>query len=708
MNDLNDRGYDEETVQDHVIGLLSSLGLHEGVLFDLGCGSGPIAEACAELGLDYVGVDVNKDVLEDLAKRGFSTELLDIADTGALADSLEGVLAGRQLAGITLLDVIGHLASPSDLLAALADLANRHIGVPLVVTVSNVSHFDLAAKLLCGRWDVNAGGLLAESHLSLFAPGTLEVELRRAGWGEIKADDLSAPRSDQHFPETLTALYKGTPLHDFLLEVREQSAPAALVSQFVRAYLPLAPSEPTAVALSPSRRGAAPFLSVVVRTQGRRPVTLEDNLTSLAAQTNRDFEVVVCCHETSDAEYGDVEAVTRRLPPWLAKKTRAIRVEGGGRAQPLAAGVAEATGCYVAFLDDDDLAFCHWVEQFARLAKIRPGAVIRAGCATHAIDEEAWDCGVGYRQTGPTQTPYPLSFDLLDHMVENSTPNCSVAIPRSCFTDLGVSFDDNLPVLEDWDVLMRAALLCGLVSTPEVTSLYRRWRRGYASHVEHSEAQWETAKQSVRGRLDARPFLVPPGTVSRVVELQSRVDSLTSAVASLEGRLGELQLERDELSILLQDAEQGLVAAGETVTEISALANQQVAEAAATAEQQVAEISAGAEQQVSEVIASAERRVAEATSAVAETSSLAERRVAEATAMAEARLIERRAIEAQVDVVVAEREAALRRLDEVADRAATEAAARVRADYESSRSWKMMAPFRKLSWFVPGMRGRVD
>ena len=190
------------------------------------------------------------------------------------------------------------------------------------------------------------------------------------------------------------------------------------------------------------------------------------------------------------------------------------------------------------------------------------------GCATHAIDEEAWDCGVGYRQTGPTQTPYPLAFDLFDHMVENSTPNCSVAIPKSSFTDNGVSFDDSLPVLEDWDVLMRTSLLCGLVSTPEVTSLYRRWRRGFASHVEHSEAQWETAKQSVRGRLDGRAFLVPPGTVTRVVQLQGEVVSLTESVSSLEARVEELQLERDELSARFEDTERTLA---ERVTEMGEL-----------------------------------------------------------------------------------------------------------------------------------------
>ncbi len=741
MTDLDERGHEEETVYDHVVRLLSAHALREGVVLDLGCGFGPIAPSCAKLGLDYVGIDVEQDGLEDLAKQGFSTALLDINETDALVASLEEVLAGRQLAAITLLDVIDHLAHPAELLIALAEMANGHTGAPLVVSVSNVSHFDLAAKLVCGRWDVTPTGLLNESRLSLFAPESLAAEFRRAGWGEIKADDFATLRTDQHFPESLAALSAGTPLHDFLFTVRVQSAPGALVSQFVRAYQPVASAElmagsPGSLALS--EPGSAPFLSVVVRTQGRRLITLEDNLTSLAAQTNRDMEVIVCCHGTSDAQYVEVTGVISRLPPWLVAKTRAIRVEGGGRAHPLQAGVAAARGCYVAFLDDDDLAFCHWVDEFAKLVELHPGAVVRAGCATHSIDEEPWDCGVGYRQTGPTQTLYPLAFDLLDHMVENSTPNCSVAIPRSCFTDLGVSFDDDLPVLEDWDVLLRASLLCGLASTPEVTSLYRRWRRGYASHIEHPEVQWEHATMAVRGRVDAKPFLVPPGTLSRVVKLQLELrslrDSLDEVVSTSGAQLSDLQFERDELSTRLEETEQLLVASEQRVVEITASAEQRVREISAAAEQRVAETTAAAEQRgaettaaaersvaeiiaiteerVSQTNAAAEQRVAETTAAaeqrVAEIIAIAEQRVAEVTAIADARLFQRRTADAQalalVQAMAAERDAALARLNEIAGLTA----ARVRSEFEASTSWKLTAPFRMISGLIPGHRPPAD
>ena len=822
MSKLSKRGYGEGTVYDHVVRLLSAHALHEGVLLDLGCGFGTVAASCAEIGLDYLGVGAEPDGLEDLAKQGFSTAFVDLSESAALVERLEELLAGRQLAAITALEVIERLARPAELLAVLADLANRHAGAPLVVSAANVSHFDLAAKLLSGRWDVTPAGLLDERHLSHFAPGGLEAELSGAGWKEVKADDFVVRRSDQHFPETLTALSAGTPLHDFLLEVREQSAPGALVDQFVRAYLPAARSQLTAAQLpgsqAPGEPASVPFLSVIVRTQGRRLVTLEDNLTSLAAQTNRDIEVVICCHDTADSDYAAVVEVMECLPRWLVERTRAIRVEGGGRAHPLAVGVAEASGRYVAFLDDDDLAFSHWVEEFAELAKLHPGAVVRAGCATHSIDEESWECGTGYCQIGPTTTPYPLEFDLVAHLVGNRTPNCSVAVPRSCFTDLGVSFDDELPVLEDWDMLLSASLLCGVVSTPEVTSLYRRWKRGYASHIEHREEQWELTTWSIRGRFDAKPLLVPPGTVSRltqmemtantVTQLQTDLDSLKDSLATSTAEVADLWVEKGQLLARLEGAEklravaeqraavakrQAAVAERQVkvaerqaavVEQHVAVAEQRVAVAeqgaavaeqgaavaaqgvdvaeqrAAVAEQHVAvaEQSAAlaeervifAEQRVAAVeqsaalseervvfaeqrVAAAEQHVAvaeqhvavaeqhvavaEQSAVVAEQSvaladervgfaeqrvAVAEQRAAEVTAIAEARLLEWRDAEARAKAAAAERDTALARLDE----AVGQAEARVRSEFESTKSWKATVPLRVALRLVEAYRQR--
>ena len=688
MTELSEHSQEEGTVHEHVTRLLSGHALHEGVLLDLGCGFSVAATSCAQLGLEYLGVGGEPDGLEELSKQGVATVLVDLGDHTSLAKRLEEVLAGRQLAAITALGLIGRTARPAELLTALAAVARRHKGAPLVVSVANVSHFDVAAKLISGRWDVTPAGLLQEDHLSLFASSRLEAELSQAGWKQVKADDLVVRRSDQHFPETLTALSVGTPLHDFLLEVREQSGGGALVDQFVRAYLPLARSRPASGPVAPVPL-EAPFLSVIVRTQGRRLMTLEDNLTSLAAQTDRDIEVVVCCHDTADDDYAAVTEMMGRLPRWLVGKSRAIRVEGGGRARPLQAGVAEASGRYVAFLDDDDLALCHWVEEFAKLVKVHPGAVARAGCATHSIDEETWECGTGYCQIGPTTTPYPLEFDLVAHLVGNRTPNCSVAIPRSCFTDLGMSFDDARPVLEDWDMLLNAALLCGVVSTPEVTSLYRRWKRGYASHIEHPEETWDLTTWSIRARFDARPVLVPPGSVSRltqmemtvntVAQLQRDLDALKESLATATAEVADLWVEKGQLLARVEAAEKLLAVAEQraavaerqvkVVERQAAVAERQVKvaeEHVTVAEQRVkvAEQSAAVAAQgvalVQERVGFAEERVAAAEQGAAlaqERVIFAEQRVA--AAEEQVSFAEQRVAAAEQHVAVAEQSAAV-------------------------------------------------
>jgi hypothetical protein len=692
MTELAQQTHGEGTVHEHVARLLSSHAPHEGVLLDLACGFSSGAATASELGLEYLGVASEPGRLEELSDHGLATALVDLGETTSLVKRLDEVLAGRQLAAITALGVIGRMAHPDELLTLLAGLARRHKGAPLIVSVANVSHFDVAAKLMAGRFDVTPAGLLGEDHLSQFAPGRLEAELSRAGWKQVKADDLVVHRSDQHFPETLTALSVGTPLHDFLLEVRERSGPAALVDQFVRAYLPVA--RPRATVTQQASPGSvetapAPFLSVIVRTQGRRLMTLEDNLTSLAAQTNRDIEVIVCCHDTADEDFAAVNEVMGRLPRWLVDRSRAIRVEGGGRARPLQVGVAEATGRYVAFLDDDDLALCHWVDEFAKLVKLHPGAVARAGCATHSIDEETWDCGTGYTQIGPTTTPYPLEFDLVAHLVGNRTPNCSVAIPRSCFTDLGMSFDDELPVLEDWDMLLNAALLCGVASTPEVTSLYRRWKQGYASHIEHPEETWDLTTWSIRARFDARPVLVPPGSVSRltqmemtsntVAQLQSDLDALKESLASSTEEVADLWVEKGQLLARVEAAEK-LLAVAEQRTAVAErqvkVAERQAAvaeEHVKVAEQRVKVAEQGANLSVQAVelaeqraaVAEQHATVAEQSAVVAQQSAaLAEERVVFAeqrVAAAEERVsfAEQRVAAAEQHVAVAEQSAAV-------------------------------------------------
>jgi glycosyltransferase involved in cell wall biosynthesis len=249
--------------------------------------------------------------------------------------------------------------------------------------------------------------------------------------------------------------------------------------------------------------------SVVVRTQGRRPTSLNDALDSLDAQTFADFDVVVVVHGEPDV----TDAVRSSIGGRLADRLRIVEVTGGGRAHPLNAGLELVVGSHFCFLDDDDLAGETWLDAFATAAARAPNTIIRAVTQT-----QEWTTAGGtepVRAIGGIERPFPDDFDLLAHLSLNLTPICSLAFPRVVIDPLRLRFCDDLPVLEDWDFLVRAAMAVGVVSIPDATALYRRLDSGNADTAE-SVATWERAHAMVIDRLSAAPVLLPIGDARRL------------------------------------------------------------------------------------------------------------------------------------------------------------------------------------------------
>lgn len=260
-----------------------------------------------------------------------------------------------------------------------------------------------------------------------------------------------------------------------------------------------------------------PSFSVVVRTTGVRPVSLAEAMASLAAQSRAPAEVLVMVHSPGDtSDRGKAEAVTTSLRESggpLPDHWRVEIVEGGGRARPLNAALDTATGDYVAFLDDDDLARQSWIESFARGARQSRGEIVRA--VTLCQD---WTTNGGtepVRPVGEPERPFAAEFDLLSHLSHNETPICSVALPRSALDRFGLRFDEDLAVFEDWDLLVRAAMVIGVHSIPDETSIYRRLDAGNA-FAAADEATWHSTHSRVVEKLAEIPILLPPGSAPRL------------------------------------------------------------------------------------------------------------------------------------------------------------------------------------------------
>lgn len=268
------------------------------------------------------------------------------------------------------------------------------------------------------------------------------------------------------------------------------------------------------VASDPAER---PFLTVLLRTQGRRLEALKDAMLCLAAQTDRDFEVIVLAHDAEKAARSAIGSIVDRQPAEFASRIRIIDVSGGTRSAPLNAGVEAANGRYVAVFDDDDLVFGNWVEEFAAAAAASPGRLVRTAVAVQDAHPETWPQGhEGFRSTSWPSPEYPAGFDQLKHLLVNWSPFMSWAFPRALFDLYGLRFDEELSVCEDWDIILRGSILCGVQEARVLTAVYRRWTDAETSYTRHSTDEWSRSERRVLERLDSRVLMLPPGSLESI------------------------------------------------------------------------------------------------------------------------------------------------------------------------------------------------
>lgn len=539
--------YDNAFAPDNVYGhalalLLERLPVDGGagaIHLDVGCGHAAIAgPLTSSTSLTYVGVDADEGSVAAVRAAGHEAHVLQLAGEAESLAALRRIVGDRRIASITMLDVLEHLPQGSDMLRVLRRLILDHEAA-LVISVPNVAHRDVGFKLAFGSWDYTATGLLDTTHVRFFTAESLERELGASGLYPTRRHDVEQELSDQHFPSSHPALAPGTTLNHLLTSLREVSAPDDNVNQFVWA---LAPGPLTGAAdFVQEREPQRPFLSIVMRTQGRRLHCLREALTCLAGQTDDDFEVLVMGHLLAVDDQIAVERVIEDTAPSLRERIRLVKVQHGNRVAPLNAGFAEAAGHYIAILDDDDVPFAHWVEEFHTLARRAPGRLLRTVSVLQEIGECTVDGLAGIRASGPIRKIYPSEFDIFDHLLQNFTPNTAIAFPRGVFHDLGIHFDSELTTTEDWDFIMRSVLRVGVVSSPEITCIYHWWTRAESSRTMHDQNEWDRNNGRIVRKLDASALLLPEGSASRLrTLLRERETAIAERDAALAGGGGSV------------------------------------------------------------------------------------------------------------------------------------------------------------------------
>ena len=254
-----------------------------------------------------------------------------------------------------------------------------------------------------------------------------------------------------------------------------------------------------------------PFLSIVTRTQGKRREMLTETLLCLTGQTDTDFELLIVGHNLDNKKTKTVTEVIEEMPQWMQEKTRLVHVKGGNRTKPLNAGFEAAKGEYIAILDDDDIVFDNWVEEFRKTSEENPGTILH--CYTFS---QEWCVVKKNGEDIPFAVAAPNSefcrdFVLRDELKSNVCPPVSLAFPAYSFHENGIRFDETLTTTEDWDFLVRTALLTGVSNNKTPTSIYRLWRNAENSKTMHSEIEWEDNYCTILKKFNDCPVVIPEG-----------------------------------------------------------------------------------------------------------------------------------------------------------------------------------------------------
>jgi LmbE family N-acetylglucosaminyl deacetylase len=273
-----------------------------------------------------------------------------------------------------------------------------------------------------------------------------------------------------------------------------------------------------------------PRISVVVRTRNR-PDLLAEALASLAEQEYRRAEVIL----VNDG--GETPAVPDGFP---LPVVRVDLAQPQGRAAAAQAGVAAATGEFIAFLDDDDLAA---PEHLATLAGLVSAAGVRVAYTDAAVAIYELDAEGGWVDR-ERRLPYSRDFDPDILLVDNYIPFNTLLIERRLFTEAG-PFDVSLPFFEDWDLLLRLAALTPFHHLARVTCEYRHFRGG-GHHIFGERPRERSDFLEVKARVLAKHARhLGPGALARAVdtlraELVAEHEACLAARREAETVRGEL------------------------------------------------------------------------------------------------------------------------------------------------------------------------
>ncbi len=205
-------------------------------------------------------------------------------------------------------------------------------------------------------------------------------------------------------------------------------------------------------------------VSVVIPTKDRCALTLEAIASAVAA--GGVDEVIVVDAGSTDGTQARVAALTAPV--------RLVQGSHRNAAAARNAGIREARGAYIGFLDSDDLMEPAKVASLRRVLDADPGVGLVHG-RTVVVDgggrPDAAATELHERQRRRAEAVGTGFAGLAEYC---SLYTSATLMRRAALEDVG-GYDEALDVYEDWDLYLRLSLRWQLVYADEVAARYRLW-----------------------------------------------------------------------------------------------------------------------------------------------------------------------------------------------------------------------------------------
>lgn len=203
----------------------------------------------------------------------------------------------------------------------------------------------------------------------------------------------------------------------------------------------------------------SPLVSVIIPAYNVSR-TLTATVQSVFEQTLQDFEIIIVDDGSKDNTLEVAQLIAEK-----DSRVKAMAQANGGASSARNTAIRAAQGKYIALLDADDLWVPHKLE--------RQLEILENGKEVYAVQSGAFfvDDNLELISVRPCSETKDA---LLETLLFQNMPNnmSTLVIKREMFEKMGY-FDTELEILEEWDMAIKVARNCNLVSIEEPLSLYR-------------------------------------------------------------------------------------------------------------------------------------------------------------------------------------------------------------------------------------------